>query len=43
MPEQLKAEEVNSKTDPSVAKQYDHETPMEKQFEVTTHHHEMVK
>jgi hypothetical protein len=26
MPDQLKASEVNSKTDPSVAKQYDSET-----------------
>lgn len=29
MPEQLKAEEVNSKTDPSVSKQYDTESSLE--------------
>ncbi|KAL6719742.1 hypothetical protein ACLMJK_001663 [Lecanora helva] len=33
MPEPLKAEEVNSKTDPSVAKQWDEETPKSKQIE----------
>lgn len=32
MPEQLKASEVNSKTDPSVSKQYDRTTPMHEQF-----------
>lgn len=32
MPEPLKASEVNSKTDPSVTKQYDTETPKEKQI-----------
>ncbi|KAJ9662149.1 hypothetical protein H2198_001500 [Neophaeococcomyces mojaviensis] len=32
MPEQLKPEEVNSKTDPSVAKQYDTQTPKEDQW-----------
>ncbi|EUC49691.1 hypothetical protein COCMIDRAFT_83880 [Bipolaris oryzae ATCC 44560] len=32
MPEQLKASEVNSKTDPSVAKQYDEETPKDQQI-----------
>ena len=32
MPEQLKASEVNSQTDPSVAKQYDNETPTHEQF-----------
>ena len=32
MPEQLKASEVNSQTDPSVAKQYDSETPTHEQF-----------
>lgn len=32
MPEGLKAEEVNSKTDPSVAKQYDNETPKDVQW-----------
>lgn len=33
MPEQLKAEEVNSKTDPSVAKQWDNDVPTDKKFE----------
>ncbi len=33
MPEQLKAEEVNSKTDPSVAKQWDNDVSTEKKFE----------
>ncbi len=33
MPQPLKAEEVNSKTDPSVAKQWDHDTPKAKQVE----------
>lgn len=33
MPEQLKSDEVNSKTDPSVAKQWDETTPMHQQFE----------
>mgnify|MGYP006877410630 CR=1 FL=1 len=33
MPDQLKASEVNSKTDPSVAKQYDDETPKDQQIE----------
>merc|ERR1712129_517972 len=33
MPEQLKAEEVNSKTDPSVAKQLDNDVSSEKKFE----------
>ena len=33
MPEQLKKEEVNSKTDPSVAKQYDNETDKVKQIQ----------
>lgn len=32
MPEALKPEEVNSKTDPSVAKQYDYNTPKEQQW-----------
>ena len=32
MPESLKASEVNSQTDPSVAKQYDNETPTHEQF-----------
>lgn len=32
MPEKLKAEEVDSKTDPSVAKQYDNETPKDVQW-----------
>lgn len=32
MPESLKPEEVNSKTDPSVAKQYDDKTPKEDQW-----------
>ena len=32
MPDQLKASEVNSKTDPSVAKQYDDETPKDQQI-----------
>ncbi|KIW49480.1 hypothetical protein PV05_11154 [Exophiala xenobiotica] len=32
MPEKLRAEEVNSKTDPSVAKQYDNATPKDEQF-----------
>lgn len=32
MPETLKASEVNSETDPSLAKQYDTETPKEKQI-----------
>ena len=33
MPDPLLESEVNSKTDPSVAKQYDHETPMTQQFQ----------
>lgn len=33
MPEQLKSSEVNSKTDPSVAKQYDNETDKVKQIQ----------
>jgi hypothetical protein len=33
MPDQLKSSEVNSQTDPSVAKQYDSETPAEKQIQ----------
>lgn len=33
MPEQLKSSEVNSKTDPSVAKQYDNETNKVKQIQ----------
>lgn len=33
MPEPLKESEVNSKTDPSVAKQWDDETPMKDQIE----------
>lgn len=33
MPEALTASEVNSKTDPSVSKQYDSETPMDKQVQ----------
>jgi len=33
MPEQLKAEEVNSKTDPTVAKQWDNDVSTEKKFE----------
>jgi len=33
MPDQLKASEVNSKTDPSVSKQYDNETPKDQQIE----------
>lgn len=33
MPEPLKASEVNSQTDPSVAKQWDEETPKSKQIE----------
>jgi len=32
MPEKLTAQEVNSETDPSVAKQYDNTTPKEEQF-----------
>lgn len=32
MPEKLKAEEVNAQTDPSVAKQYDNETPKDQQW-----------
>ncbi|KAI4216056.1 MAG: hypothetical protein LQ351_001552 [Letrouitia transgressa] len=32
MPSPLTAEEVNSKTDPSVSKQYDTETPIDQQF-----------
>lgn len=32
MPQDLKASEVNAQTDPSVAKQYDHDTPMHQQF-----------
>lgn len=32
MPQPLKADEINSKTDPSVAKQFDNETPKEQQF-----------
>jgi abnormal spindle-like microcephaly-associated protein len=32
MPDQLKTSEVNSKTDPSVAKQYDDETPKDQQI-----------
>lgn len=38
MPESLKAEEVNSKTDPSVAKQWDDESSTEKKFEVRYNH-----
>lgn len=33
MPEPLKAEEVNSHTDPSVSKQWDDETPKKQQIE----------
>jgi hypothetical protein len=33
MPEDLKASEVNSETDPSVAKQYDRDTPIHEQFD----------
>jgi hypothetical protein len=33
MPETLTQTEVNSKTDPSVSKQYDNETPKDKQIE----------
>jgi abnormal spindle-like microcephaly-associated protein len=33
MPENLTHAEVNSKTDPSVAKQYDDETPKDQQIE----------
>lgn len=33
MPQPLKAEEVNSKTDPSVSKQWDDETPKKQQIE----------
>jgi abnormal spindle-like microcephaly-associated protein len=33
MPEHLTHGEVNSKTDPSVAKQYDDETPKDQQIE----------
>ena len=33
MPEPLKASEVNSQTDPSVAKQWDDETPKKQQIE----------
>lgn len=33
MPEPLKASEVNSQTDPSVAKQWDDQTPKSKQIE----------
>jgi abnormal spindle-like microcephaly-associated protein len=33
MPENLTHGEVNSKTDPSVAKQYDEETPKDQQIE----------
>ena len=32
MPEQLKSSEVNLKTDPSVAKQYDDKTPLDEQW-----------
>ena len=32
MPESLKSSEVNSQTDPSVAKQYDNESPKEQQI-----------
>lgn len=32
MPEQLKQSEVDSKTDPSVAKQFDTQTPTEQKF-----------
>jgi general stress protein 26 len=32
MPEKLHADEVNSETDPSVAKQYDHDTPKDQQW-----------
>ncbi|MCJ1256513.1 hypothetical protein MMC24_004334 [Lignoscripta atroalba] len=32
MPEPLKASEIDSKTDPSVAKQYDHDTPKSEQI-----------
>ena len=33
MPQPLKAEEINSKTDPSVSKQWDDETPKKQQIE----------
>jgi len=33
MPEQLQKQEVDSKTDPSVAKQWDNDTPVEQRFE----------
>ena len=33
MPQPLKAEEIDSKTDPSVSKQWDDETPKDKQIE----------
>lgn len=33
MPEALKASEVNSQTDPSVSKQWDDETPKDKQID----------
>ena len=32
MPEQLQTSEVNAKTDPSVTKQYDTETPKDQQW-----------
>ena len=32
MAEELKQSEINSQTDPSVAKQYNTETPMDQQF-----------
>ena len=33
MPQPLKASEVESKTDPTVAKQWDHETPKKQQID----------
>lgn len=33
MPQQLTADEINSKTDPSVSKQYDNDTPKDQQFQ----------
>ena len=37
MPEQLKKSEIDSKTDPSVAKQYDDSTPKDEQFQDLYH------
>jgi len=37
MPQALKAEEVNSKTDPSVSKQWDNEVSLDKKIEVCHH------